>query len=513
MAAQSILASSAGVSLLSLTVSLVNYLTLAIMASLFGAGLEVDAYFAASTIPQLLLAVLSSSIINAFLPFFISKKRDGNHVAWPLANKAIRLLFFSLLSLAIISYLFSFPFIKLINPGFSLDTARLTASLFGVFFFAAPFSGTSILLTALHFSFHRFIFPTLAQLINSGLTIAFLLAFHNSLGIKSLVWGTFVGSVCQFLLLLKFPLAKGKDVLKSQASWKEISVFWRLLFPLLLASLFYRANPLVERYLASKLGEGNIAYLGYATRIITALTILLSQGISTVLFPRMAEAAAASDLKKLAKTFSSTIQNLFFLVIPTGVFLFCQSQPIVSLLFERGNFSSSATKAISLALLAYGGYFILGVLALPIVNIFYSLQETRLVAGIGIFGFGIYVALAIFLSRYFGFVGIALASSFQYLFAFSLFILSLKRRFGFLPGREMGKILLESLLASLAAIISVKLIDFIFFKQPGSLLLLLSSHLLIFGLIYLAILKIIKSEALAIFSFSKIFSQKPSPRF
>jgi len=490
-----LLTSSLIVGFLSLLTSLINYLTLAILAFFFGADEKVDAFFAATTLPQILVAVLSASITNAFLPFFIERRQQDESLAWAIAHRLFNLLAIILLSLCITGTLFSFPLVRLINPGFSLSVARLASSLLRLLLPSLFFSGCSILLISLHYADHRFFIPSLSQLLNSLITLSFLFLFRFSLGVKSLALGFLIGSIFQFLFLLPLPLKKAGFSFKPPISFRELKPLAQLLLPLLIASLFYRANPFVERYFASRLGEGSIAYLGYALRIISALLLLLSQGISIVTFPRMAEEAASGQKDKLNETISRTLRIMLFILVPVTFFLLIFRKELVALLFERGHFSDEATSSVAAALLAYGWYFFLGALAGPLVNAFYSFKKTTLVAVIGLSGFILFVILSGFLSQKFNFIGLAAASSIQYFVAFFILILFFNRMINSFPWRKVAICFLKTSFGSCLSLLLVVLLKACL-KHSSSFPLAIILQFLIFGLTYWLLMKLGRAEEL-----------------
>lgn len=493
MASSALFATSLTVSFLSLTTSLINYLTMAVLAFFFGAGEEVDAFFAASTLPQILLAVISASLTNSFLPFFIEKRHQEEKFAWALASKFFINLAIVLFILALLGSFFAKPLVRFINPGFSGAAVHLAASLLRPLLFAFIFSGCSILLISLHFAQHRFILPSLTQLLNSLFTLSFLFFFRSSLGVKSIVLGTLAGSACQFIILWPLFLKNGRFSLKPKISLNELYPLFRLLLPLFGASLFYRANPFIERYFASQLGEGSIALLGYALKIITALILLLSQGISTVTFPRMAEEVAAGERAKLNQTFSQTYRFLFFILVPATFFLLVYRKEIVALLLERGQFSPEATSAVAAAILAYSGYFFLGALANPMVNVFYSIKKTALTALVGLSGFGLYVLLASLLSKKYNIIGIAAASSIQYTFTFLVFFLLLNKLLKPLPLKEIGHSFGLTIAGSFVSLAIITLIEKIIrfpLAYPVSIL----PKFILFCFIYFILMKLWKAK-------------------
>ena len=420
------LKSSIIISLYTSLTSIFNYLTLFLLAFTFWTRMEMDAYFAAITIPQIITAVLLATLSTTFIPVFIEVRMEDESRAWKLASISVNLVFFLLVLIAFTGSILSKDIIAQLNPGFPEETLSLASSLFRILLISVVFSGTSIILSSLYYAHHRFVKAPFFQWLSSCVTFFFVLSFRSSWGIKSIAAGTLVGSLIQFLSLL--PIIRRRYSFSFNFKDKEIVKLSRLIIPLLIGSIFYRSNTLVERFIASRLGEGIISYLGYSYKIIMALVLLINQGISTVLFPRMSEYSAVKDFVGLKETLSKGIRALIIITVPIAFIIILARSELVAIIFERGNFSHYDTIAVSKALIAYLGLFVVGAISLPIVNTLYSIQETKKVASVGIFGFLIYVIMAFILSHYFSYIGIALAVSIQYIISIILFIYILKKK-------------------------------------------------------------------------------------
>lgn len=408
------LRSSIVVSFFTLLTGVFNYLKLVILAFSFGAGGEMDAFFAAMTIPQIILSILLIILTTTFIPVFVETLARKEREAWKTASIATNLVFFSLVTLALIGSLFAREIISVISPGLSEQTTLISMSLFRYFILALVFSGSSIILTSLYHARHRFFTPSLAQFANSFVTFMFVLLFHSTMGVKSIAVGTLSGSILQFMLVIPVMLKDNRFHFSLDFLRPEIRKLGRLMFPLLMGNIFYKTNILVERFIASQLGEGNISYLGYAYKIVMAMTVITSQGISTVLFPRMSQLSAVQDYKSLREMLSKGIRALTMFTVPFLLIIFIARYELVRVIFERGNFGPGTTEAVANALLAYAGAFFIASISLPVLNTLYSLQETGRVAAAGVIGFSIYIVLAFWLSRYFSYLGIAMAVSIQY---------------------------------------------------------------------------------------------------
>lgn len=459
-----ILKSSIIISLFVFFTSVFNYFNLFLLAFTFGAGMEMDAFFAATTIPQLITLILAATLSTTLIPIFIEAKSEDEPNAWKIASISENLLSLSLFIIALVGIFFSNYVIALINPGFTEETTRISASLFRILLISLIFSGSSIILTSLHYAHKRFFKPSFAQGINSLITFLFVLNLRTTLGVKSIAIGTLVGSLIQFVYLLPIFFKKGRYSLEFDFKKKEILKLGRLMFPLLIGSIFYKTNNLVERFIASKLGEGSVSYLGYAYKIIMAFSVMISQGISTALFPRMSEYSAVKDFQSLKEILSKAIRVLIIITAPIAFMILFARFELVRLIFERGNFDSQTTVAVGKALIAYLGYFVVISIALPIVNTMYSLQETTKVAAIGVFGFGVYVFLALFLSHYFSYIGVALAVSIQYMITLIIYICLIKVK---LIGFEWHKIFVCVFKAILASgLVSIIVLGIRKFSKP-----------------------------------------------
>jgi len=424
-----------------------NYLTIMILASRFGTRGEMDAFFAATTIPQLVLAVLYATLISVFIPVFIESRSREESNAWKVASLSTNFLFLFLCIFVIAGSLWSKDIIALINPGFSEGTSALSASLFQLFLLSLVFSGTSIILISLHYAHQKYFWPSLAQVMNSLITFLFVLFFRSSLGIKSIALGTILGAFIQFNILLPLLLKKQRYQFSLDFRREEMRRLALLALPLLAGSIIYKANTLVERIIASSLGVGAISYLGYAYRIISALLVMITQGLSTVLFPRMSEYAARKDFQALRETLSKGLRVLIIVTFPVAFLVILARHEIVRIVFERGDFTFRDTQAVGKALVAYLGFFVAGSLGLPVVNALYSLQETFRVAIFGILGFIIYVLFAYSLSNNFSYMGIAMAASIQLLLNFFIFYWIIQRKLG----HQLNRLLLRTLFKTIVA--------------------------------------------------------------
>jgi putative peptidoglycan lipid II flippase len=144
-----------------------------------------------------------------------------------------------------------------------------------------------------------------------------------------------------------------------------------------------------------------------------------------------------------------SIRLILFVTIPATVGLIILREPIVNTLWERGEFLASTTEGTAIALL----YYSIGLCAYSGIKIiapaFYSLQDTKTPAKIGIYSMVLNMVLNLILMGPLKHGGLALATSLAALFNVALLIYHLRKRLGLMGGR---KILRSTLKMSSAAI-------------------------------------------------------------
>jgi putative peptidoglycan lipid II flippase len=151
----------------------------------------------------------------------------------------------------------------------------------------------------------------------------------------------------------------------------------------------------------------------------------------------MSEQSAAGDRSALRGTVDKGIRATLVVAVPVAVGLVIGAAGVVRVVFERGDFARPTTAAVAAALAAYAGYLAAGVVVTPVLNAFYSLQKTALVAAIGVAGFTFYVALAFLLVGPLSYPGIALAISVQALLSLAVMIMILQTKVGAFAWRSI----------------------------------------------------------------------------
>lgn len=427
-----------------------------VLAAVFGARIEMDAYLLAITLPIVAVSLFTNTSEVVFVPFFKKIELTGCETDIKKIEGVIFNFFLLILSIIVVSGIISAPqIIQCLASGFSPRAKELSLVLFRITVPSILFAGLSGFMVSIYYAREKFTRPASISLLNNLVLILVFFVLYPFLKINALAWGMLFGSMAQFLFLF-FPLFRGRKhffglSLKNPALYKTGYKFLQILIG---AGIFGLIIPF-ERFLASGLPEGNISYLGYARRIVTILLLLPSTVIPIVLLPNLSRHFAVQNLDKLRKNLALGIRLVFFAMLPICVLLFIFRMPLIYVFLERGNFDSVATNGVGQALVCYLGVLLGAGLAAIVGRGFFAIQNTFIPALIMAGTFLFYVLIAIPLTGLFSFRGLAVSLSITVLAGLLVDLLVLRRLLNGIEGRlifaTIYKVIVSSIVMGIIA--------------------------------------------------------------
>jgi putative peptidoglycan lipid II flippase len=317
-------------------------------------------------------------------------------------------------------------------------------------------------LNALFHAYQRFAAPAVAGVVGTVVTLGYVLMLHGRQGIFAVGWGVVLGAATTVALLLPYFCKKLLDGRKDFVSAQpHLNRAVQLLLPLFIASLFWRLDPLLDRYLGSRLATGSLAQMGYAWRIINALMLIGTSGLSVVAFPAIAAHAATNRRDGLNAELAYAIRFFLFLMIPVCVGLAAFAQPVVRMLFEHGRFAASDTSAVALLVALYVGAIFGAGLGDLLSRTFYAQHNTLAPVAACAIVFALTAALKFALVGPYAAAGLVAATSAYYVLNAATLLVILLTRLGsdMLAGTlsELGRAAIGTLVACLVAAVVIRL--------------------------------------------------------
>jgi len=427
-----------------------------VLAKHFGAGVAMDAFAAGMALPIVICTTLVGSLGYSFVPTFLERMHEaGEEEAWKLANSVGLLLILITGGISIGGCLLAAPIMKALHPGFSAEQLHETVRVFQVLSWLTLANSMTTFLQALYHSYQRYTPTAIGPLAGVALTVVWTILLHEEWGILAGASGVVAGAVLCNLIQLPLYLSHFKLRISFDDSFKKCM---RLLGPLIIGALYYNLDPLVDRYLASKMAEGSIAHLGYAWRLINGVLILCTSGLSIVIFPVLIQHFVAGRELETKREIAFAIRFLTFILVPVGLGLAFFSRPIVHDLFERGQFEASDTAAVAFLLAIYVGVVIGASLGDVSAKIFYAIQNTWTPVITKSIAFTVGVVLKIFLGPKHGVEGLVLATSVYYILTPAIQFFIIRQRLGAGLFAGVPGALFRSLVASAVALFAAWLV-------------------------------------------------------
>lgn len=334
--------------------------------------------------------------------------------------------------------------VRLAAPGFAADPAQfsLTVALTRINFLAMFFLALAIFATAFLQARRRFAPPAVAPLVFNAVIIAGVLLLGPRIGIVGLSVAWIAGTAAQFLVQVP-ALRAGGFRFRWVPDWSHpaIRTVRRLAVPAMVGLAVVEINAYVGRFLASLLpgapGVNAVAVLDYAFEMVQAPVGILAISVATVLFPGMSEQAAAGDRAALRRTASLGVRAVLFLTLPVSVGLVVFAQPVVRLVFERGEFGPATTAAVSACMAAYAAGLVPMAAYYVVTRAYYAMRDMRTPVAVGAAMVVLNAGLAYALMRAWGVAGIALAAAAVALANVAVLLALLSARLGALEGRRI----------------------------------------------------------------------------
>lgn len=449
--AQRMRSASAALFVIGITSLGLRFVSIAVVASHFGAGLDTDVLFLGQLLP-VMLGFHSRSVLHlSLVPKFVATRNlEGQGEAWALATSFANLAL-AFLAVVSIGYAAAAPLAAHLLPGLAGESAahfvRVTRIVSPVIVLFPAFA----LGEALLYSYRRYTTAALATLLPSLGLIVGVVILGPTHGIDGASWGLVCGYALQALAVLP-QLAPYHRHFRLTVDWRSPALrhVLRQVAPTAAFSLAVVGGFAVAAVLASHLGPGRVAAFRYGTSVLAVLPTLVQGSLVSPLYPRMAALAADGDTARLRQLVVSFIRIASVVLMPVTALVIVLREPMVGALFVRGRFTAADAHLTSQVVLGFAPWIAAIVLNQVPTYLAMSLGEARKVATLVLGLLVPMTAVGMVLSRLYDVGGIALAFSLNSWVSLPLLLLVLRRRIGRLGTVAVARASYRPLLASIA---------------------------------------------------------------
>jgi len=387
-----------------------------------GPGIETDALFAGMTLPQLVLLVISGSLMHVLVPLLAGEEEDRLcHDAWGFLVLVGGL--FSLL--ATILYMTAPWWVPLTVPGFGDAGQALTVELTRIQLIGMVFAAINGVQWAAYHARQQFVWAEFTPILASAFALLLLVWALPRFGVIAAAWISTLRMGLQTLLLAPGMGRPVRPDLKSVAIQKA----WKRIKPLLLGTAYYKTDPLIDRFLLSTASSGSLSLYYLAQQIYGAVNQVINKAFAAPMVPLLSRRYKAGDKDGFRRAYRRKILQVGLISVSGLLILGLFGQAMLDLLIGHGNVSADNVGKLWLIMLCLGGMFVGGALGQISSSAFYASGDTTTPTRLGIYTYTFYIPAQVVLFYHFGVLGLALSTSFFFLVNFLLQTFQLKKNY------------------------------------------------------------------------------------
>lgn len=431
-----------------------GWVRVVVIVNTFAPGRELDAFFAAFRLPDLIYQLVAAGALSsALIPIVAGLlATDEQRRAWRVVSTVTNLMLAALAVLAIGIGLAAPLIVPTFTGGFTPEQTALTVDLTRIMLLSPVFLALGSVATSVLNAQGRFAASAVAPIVYNLLIIGATVILAPSMGVAGVAIGVVAGSLCHLLVQLPAVLGLGfRYERRVEVDDPQARKALALMAPRAIGLGATQITFVVVTAVASTLGAGAITIFNTAFTLLQIPVGIIGVPLGVVVFPALSREAAGGRAEEFAGLLSRGLRLLLFVMLPIAGIGMVLRREVVDLLFGYGGFDAAAIDLTAATLLA----FLFGLTAHALIAVlaraFYARQDTITPVVAGLLSVAANTTLAIVLAAPFGLPGIGLAIALGAWLEFAILIVVLKRRVPELAVRPVALVAVRALLATAAA--------------------------------------------------------------
>tara|TARA_X000001036_G_scaffold398382_1_gene401230 strand:+ start:474 stop:1871 length:1398 start_codon:yes stop_codon:yes gene_type:complete len=370
-------------------------------------------------IPSVFRRLFAEGAFNqAFVPVLAEYKEKEDSEIRDLIDNTFGSLSAILIIVTALAFLFTPIFVMIFAPGFYMEPLKKDLAIeilqitFPYLFFVSLVAFSGSILN----SYQKFSLPALTPLFYNLCLIVAAIWFAPQLDVPiyAIAWGVFVAGIIQVIIQIPALMQLGLlPRIKINTQHPGVRKVIYLMIPGIIAGGVSQINMLIDTILASLLPTGSPSWLYVSDRLMQLPLGIFAIAIGTVILPRLSSLFVSEDKTSFSNTLDWSIKLVLIIGLPAVIGLVLLAEPIILILFERGEFNSGDSLQASYSLIALA----FGLLAFMLIKIltpsFFARQQPKKPMYVALASMVLNAILAWMLGFNLGYghIGLALASS------------------------------------------------------------------------------------------------------
>jgi putative peptidoglycan lipid II flippase len=427
-----------------------------LLARFFGASAILEAFLVAFRLPNLFRSIFAEGFTDSVATPVLSEYNKDKTKVFAIGNSLLSISSVILTIFTAVGIIFSRQLVGMIAPGFGADPVRfeLAVSFTRLTFAYLLLIGVSSIMTSMLYSLKKFFIPSINPVFLNVTFIPGVIFFSNYFKTYILVYCVLAAGILEVAFPLFSLKRAGFDFkfgLKKALADPVVKRMFKLFIPRVGTSIVYQLNVFVDTIFSSMIGVvglGGVAAVYYANRLVQFPFALIALSLSQVAVVDLSGYHNEGDIEAFKKLFVFSFQNIIFFIIPISAFFIFLANPVIDVLFRRGEFDAASLAATSSVLFFYsfGLFFFCGVKLLT--TCFYSLKDTATPAKIMAISLLVNIVCVVILMYPLKIGGVALGTSIASVVTFILHYVELEKRIGKINWQDTREQLIKIIVIS-----------------------------------------------------------------
>lgn len=334
---------------------LVGIFNLSLAAKYFGISEQRDIWLLAFNGVVVLDMALWGPINETFrTKFILIKEQEGEEKA---LQQTRSLLFFTVLIsifIAVILFMGASTWAKMLAPHMPANQALGLSKMLMVLAPSFLISQLTLILISILNAYQSFYIPEISSFLSALMNLGLLMLLAPIIGIYSLAIAYYIGLILLLILLLHQLQKKQVVIFRSQRIvFSDFKLFFLYAIPFFLPYFLGQLNGLVEKSLASTIGEGFVSIVDYGRKFPDMALTVLTSVLTTMMVPALTSAFARHDQISLHDSFKQIFQLGLIITGLLVAFLNTSATPLIGLFYDKGTIASTALQSISKLAMQY----------------------------------------------------------------------------------------------------------------------------------------------------------------
>lgn len=324
-----------------------------LLAAKFGAGGELDVYYSAFRLPDLIYVSVASFVsVTVLIPFILEYlNRDDRLGLKHLLDELFTIFMVAMILVSISAFVVLPQLAPLIAPGFSEGQLASLVTMSRILLLSPFLLGLSNLLSGVTQGLNKFFIYALSPILYNAGIIVGISVFYPLWGLTGLAWGVVLGAGAHMLIQVPTLTRVGlTPALRWPRHYERLKTIILISLPRTITLGAHQLALLALLALGSMLGAGAIAVFNFAWNLQSVPLAIVGVSYSVAAFPALSKLFVNGDRVAFLAHIQTAFRHIIFWSMLATVFFIVLRAQVVRVILGAGDFGWTETRLTAAAL-------------------------------------------------------------------------------------------------------------------------------------------------------------------